>query len=245
MPSFRFGKHPPKIDYRTLRFKSYAAALPPPPNSLDVLPRVYDRLGTSDPAALFPMDGNDTLGDCTIAAVAHAITTYRGLIGTKKIMSKQQVVKLYLHLSGGVDSGLVELDVLNYWRRSSVSGDKILAFAKIDPKNHTHVMQAIQLFGGVYIGFQVQQNCIEDFNARKPWTPGPLTPDGHAVFATGYDQALVTVLTWGNTQQGTWAWWDECVDEAYAILPPEAKKPDFAPGFDLAQLEADLADVAV
>jgi hypothetical protein len=52
------------------------------------------------------------------------------------------------------------------------------------------------------------------------------------------------VLTWGNTQQATWAWWDECVDEAYAILPPQAKKADFAAGFDFTQLEADLADVA-
>ncbi len=40
---------------------------------------------------------------------------------------------------------------------------------------------------------------------------------------------VVTVLTWGNTQQGTWAWWDECVDEAYAILPQDATKPGFLP----------------
>ena len=103
---------------------------------------------------------------------------------------------------------------------------------------------AIQLFGGVYLGFQVQQNCVQEFDAHKPWTPGPLTNDGHAVFATGYDQNGVTVLTWGNTQQATWAWWDECVDEAYAILAPEAEKGGFAPGFDFAQLKADLADVA-
>jgi hypothetical protein len=52
------------------------------------------------------------------------------------------------------------------------------------------------------------------------------------------------VLTWGNTQQATWAWWDECVDEAYAILPPEAEKSGFAQGFNFAQLKADLNDVA-
>ncbi len=104
--------------------------------------------------------------------------------------------------------------------------------------------QGIQLFGGVYLGFQVQQNAQQEFEAHQPWTPGPLTTDGHAVFAVGYDPAGVTVLTWGNTQQGTWAWWDECVDEVYAILPPEAKEPGYAPGFDMAQLQADLADVA-
>jgi hypothetical protein len=246
MPGFRFGKHPPKADYRTLRFRSYTtSALAPPPASYNVLSQVYDRLKIApDPTALFPMDGNDTLGDCTIAALAHAVTTYHGLVGSKSIMNKSAVVKLYMHLTGGVDSGLNELDVLNYWQSNAVSKDKILAFVSIDPKNHTHIQQAIQLFGGVYIGFQVQQNCVQEFNAHQPWTPGPLTTDGHAVYAVAYDQTGLTMLTWGNTQQGTWAWWDECVDEAYAILPPEAKNPEFAPGFNLAQLQADLSQVA-
>ncbi len=245
MPTYRFGKHPPKIDYRTLRFKAYLTpALPPPPASYNVLTTVYQKLNTTDPTKLFPMDGNDTVGDCTIAALAHAITTYRGLLGTEKIMQTQAVVKLYYHLTNGLDTGMNELDVLNYWRQHKVFSDEILAYASIDPKNHAHVQQAIKLFGGVYLGFQVQQNCLEEFQVGQPWTPGPLTNDGHAVLAVAYDQNNVTVLTWGNVQQATWAWWDECVDEAYAILPPEAKDPNFAPGFNLTQLQADIGAVA-
>jgi hypothetical protein len=245
LPSFRFGKHPPKIDYRTLRLRTYLkSTLAPPPDAFDVLPRVYKNLNISDPAKLFPMDGNDSLGDCTIAALAHAATIYRALVGKEKIMAQKDVVKLYYHLTGGVDSGLNELDVLNYWRSTSVSGDRILAFVGVDPKNHLHVQQAIQLFGGVYLGFQVQENCVQEFNAHQSWIPGPLTNDGHAVYAVAYDASGVTVLTWGNTQKATWAWWDECVDEAYAILPQEAKQADYAPGFDFAKLTADLAGVA-
>jgi hypothetical protein len=247
MPAYRFGKHPSKHDYRTLRFKDYLKpGIAPPPASDNVLTRVYAELHMSNPnpAALFPMDGNDTLGDCTIAALAHADTTFHGLLGKERIMARQAVVKLYMHLTGGVDSGLNELDVLNYWRQHSVDRDRIITYVKIDSKNHTHIEQAIHLFGGVYLGFQVQQNCIQEFDARQPWTPGPLTNDGHAVYAVAYDQNGITVLTWGNTQQGTWAWWDECVDEAYAILPPEAERPGFAPGFDFAQLKADLNAVA-
>ena len=245
MPNYRFGKHPPKHDYRTLRFKTYLTpAIPPPPPSYNVLTSVYQKLKTTDPTKLFPMDGNDTLGDCTIAGLAHAVTTYHGLIGQKKIPAQQSVVKLYFQLTDGVDSGLNELDVLNYWQSHKVSTDEILAYASIDPKNHTHVEQAIKLFGGVYLGFQVQQKCLEEFDAHQPWTPGTLTNDGHAVFAVAYDQNGVTVLTWGNTQQATWAWWDECVDEGYAILPPQAKDPAFAPGFDIAQLQTDLSAVA-
>jgi hypothetical protein len=68
MASYRFGKHPPKFDYRTLRFRDYLKAdIPPPPPSTNVLTRVYEKLGTKDPTKLFPIDGNDTLGDCTIA----------------------------------------------------------------------------------------------------------------------------------------------------------------------------------
>jgi hypothetical protein len=245
MSMFRFGKHPCKHDYRTLRLRNYLKSeLAAPPDSVDTLARVYEKLNTSDPTTLFPMDGNDQYGDCTIAALAHAITAYRGLIGKKKIPTSQSVLKTYWHLTGGVDSGLVELDVLNYWRKTSVSGDKILAFVSIDKSNHTAIKQAIELFGGVYLGFQVPQDCLQQFHDRVPWTPGTLTNDGHAVFAVGYDANELTVLTWGNTQKATWAWWDECVDEAYAILPQEAKASDFAPGFDFAQLQADLQEVA-
>lgn len=245
MTAYRFGKHPPKHDYRTLHFKNYLTAdLAGPPASFDVLASVYSGLNVSDPTVLFPIDGNDALGDCTIAALAHAVTVFRGLIGKRSIMTRQSVVKLYMHLTGGIDSGLNELDVLNYWRNTKVEDDKILAFATIDMKNQTHVQQAIQLFGGVYLGFQVQQNCVQEFNDRQPWTPGPLTNDGHAVFAVGYDAAGVTVLTWGNTQKATWAWWNECVDEAYAILPPEAATAGFAKGFNFAQLKGDLSAVA-
>jgi hypothetical protein len=242
----RFGKHPPVHDYRTLRFRDYVTAkLPAPPATFNALPRVFKNLGTNDVSKLFPMDANDSLGDCTIAALAHAITLNRGFINEKpKIVPTAQVVKVYYHLTGGTDSGLAELDVLNYWRQHKVSGDEILAYVSIDPKNHVHVEQAAQIFGSVYLGFQVQANCQQEFASHKPWTPGRLTKDGHAVLAVGYNHSGLTMLTWGSSQEGTWAWWDECVDEAYAIVPPEAKHADFAPGFDMQQLLADLTDVA-
>src|SRR5262249_31163952 len=160
----------------------------------------------------------------TIAALAHSETVFEAMVGRCSIWSSQNVVKLYEKLTGGPDTGLNELDVLNYWRKHPAAGDTIRAYVSVHPKNHTHVEQAIELFGGVYLGFQVQENCIQEFEARQPWTPGKLTQDGHAVFAVAYDQWGVTVLTWGNTQQATWAWWDECVDEAYALLAAQASE---------------------
>ena len=115
------------------------------------------------------------------------------------------------------------------------------------------MQQAMALFGCVYVGFQCQKNIIQEFDAHQPWTPGPLENDGHSVVFTGYTGAgpsdMVNVLTWGSdAQQGQWAWWDEVAGagrgEAYAIVPKAAQNPAFAPGFDVAQLIADLADVA-
>ncbi len=242
---YRFGKHPPKSDYRTLRFSDYLSAKPPVlPATYSALDRVYANLKVSDPTILFPLDFNDSLGDCTIAALAHAETVYGGLIGKRHIMPATDVKRVYLKLSGGVDSGLNVLDVLNYWRKTGAGGERIKAYVRINPKNHQHVMLATVLFGGVYLGFQCQEDVLKDFDARKPWTPGRLTQDGHAVYMTSYDAQGVTVLTWGNTQQGTWDWWNECVDEAYAVLSTEALQPGFAPDFDGAQLQADLRMVA-
>ncbi|HET6253316.1 MAG TPA: hypothetical protein VFE32_04555 [Puia sp.] len=244
MSKFRFGKHPPVKDYRTLLLRNYASTLPAPADKYNVLDDVYKNLGTNDPAVLFPMDGNDQYGDCTIAAAGHAITVYNGLTKKKDIPAKTGLLKTYFQLTGGPDTGLDELKVLNYWQSTGIGTEKILAFVSIDPKNHMHIKQAIQFFGGVYLGFQVQQNADQLFDERKPWTPAPLTNDGHAVYAVAYDADQVTVLTWGNTQLATWSWWDECVDEAYAILPPEAKNAGYAQGFDFAKLQADLEAVA-
>ena len=242
--ALRFGKLAPRLDKRTLRLSSFLEKkIAAPPPDFNALTRVYSNLKTNNAASLFPMDGNDNLGDCTIAAVAHADTVYQGLVSRRSVMTAPTVISLYEKLTGGPDTGLVELDVLNYWRKNLVNGDELFAYVSVDPRKHDHVKQAIKLFGGVYLGFTVPVDCIQRFEAGLPWVAGPLTNDGHAVFATGYSPRTVTVLTWGATQMGTWGWWDQCVDECYALLPPEAKLPNFAPGFNMQALEAALAAV--
>ena len=244
MSNYRFGKHPVKKDYRTLRLSNYlTSTIAPPPSAYDNLQKVFANTGINNPSQLFPIDGNDTLGDCTIAGVAHAITLYQALAGNTNIITANDVIKFYYSQTRGLDTGLVELDVLNYWQSNQIFDDQLLAFTSIDPKNHAHVQLAISLFGGVYLGFQVQQNCLNDFNNGNIWTPGILLNEGHAVFATSYDQNTISVLTWGKVQKGTWDWWDCCVDEAYALVPPEVKDPGI-PGIDCDQLLSDLKNVA-
>lgn len=241
----RFGKRPPVKDYRTFLIQNYLRDdVPTPPEKYNSTERVYENLNNSNPSYLFPMMGNDEIGNCTIVGMAHGDTVWSGLVSNLSIYPDDLVKKIYFHLTGGDDTGLAMLPVLEYFRKNIVLGETIYAYMSMNHYNHTHVKQAINLFGGVFVGFQVQEKCIDDFINKRIWTPGKLLNAGHAIFVTGYDKEGLDILTWGNVHRGTWKWWDECVDEAYVVLPPEAVDPDFAPGFDFDKLKKDLVSVS-
>ena len=241
----RFGKLPPKIDYRTLQFGSYLKDdIPLPPPETNLRERVCTNLG-HNPEYLFPMFANDILGDCTVAGMAHGSTVYHGMVSQKHIPSQTEVIRIYNHLTGGIDSGLYLLDVVKYWRSTGIEESKIYAYANVRPHNQEHVKQAINIFGGLFMGFQCQENILDEFKAKIPWKPGKKINAGHAVYVTGYNNDGVEVLTWGTTQLGTWAWWYDHVDECYALLPPEAKVEGFTTGFDFTRLKKDLSEVAI
>lgn len=243
--NLRFGKRPPVRDYRTFLLQNYLRDdIPSPRDSFESLKRVYENIDPDDPTILFPMLANDEIGDCTIAGMAHGDTVWSALVGNKSIYPLDLVKKIYFHLTGGDDTGLSMLSVLDYFRKNSVMGEKLYAYMSLNHHNHTHVKQAINLFGGLFLGFQVQEKCLEEFRNRTPWKPGKLLNSGHAVFVTGYDKEGLNVLTWGNTQRATWGWWDLCVDEVYAVLPAEAINPEFSPGFDFNALKKDLVTVS-
>jgi hypothetical protein len=239
----RHGKLARKSDFRTLRFGDYLqGSLPPVAVAADNLSRALTAIKATEAEVpeLFPMDDNDTLGLCTICGVAHGETLYDAFVGRRVVAAASLVKSTYFSLSGGQDSGLVMLDVLKWWRKNRFNGDNILAFVSVDPKNLDHVKLAIQMFGGLYTGIQCSTELDQQFEAGVPWTPGKLTNDGHCIFTHSFDADGTSQFTWGNTQKGTWPWWHQAVDEAYALLPPEAMLPGFSPLWNWSQLNADL-----
>lgn len=239
----KFGKQPARHDDRTLQFARYlTAALPTPPQALDYSGHVKQ----------WPMYGNDAIGDCTCAAAGHMVelwTAMKSAKSTPSVLAKSTITRMYGAVTGwpaAGDNGANELDILNYWRKTGLTKThKLHAFAQIQPLRHDHVMSALQLFGGVYIGFGISDanQLFREFNAGQPWTPeaGQIT-EGHAVNIVGYDAQGLTCVTWGRLQRMTWGFWDNQVDEAWCILPSEwasSTKPG-PTGFSLAQLDADL-----
>ena len=236
---FKTGKLAPRLDARTLHFKSYLGQLPPTPATVDWTGLVTD----------WKMLANDTLGDCTIASVSHLIMLWRSVNGEQFIPADADVIATYSALTGytpsdpSTDQGAVELNILNAWRNTGILGHKISAFVSIDPRNLDHLRAAINLFGGVYAGTLLPDKAMEEFNYNQPWSDTSTQAfDGHAIPLVAYTPDDFTCITWGRKQVIKNAWLQKYLDEAYAPLSPdwlnaEGKSPS---GFLLEQLTADL-----
>ncbi|MDR3426098.1 hypothetical protein [Silvimonas sp.] len=243
----RLGRKAIKTDSRTLRLERYfTAALPAPPPARD----------WSKGITAWGMLMNDTLGDCTIAGVGHAVQALSANAGTEATISDAVVLKYYEQWDGynpadpSTDQGGICLDVLNNWRKNGFSGHGLIAYATALPANRVHVQQAIELFGGLYIGVslpisaqsQNEWNVVSDdgtgSNVAGSW-------GGHCVFVLAYDADGLTCVTWGSLMRMTWAFWNAYVDEAYALVSHDwfSNKWTAPNGFNLAQLRADLTQI--
>lgn len=243
----KLGKAPARHDSRTLQLAKYipAAKLPAPPAKEDFEKKVKS----------WPMMLNDKLGDCTCACVGHMIeqwTTYSAAQAT--VLPDGTIEQLYEAVSGynpndpNSDKGAVILDVLNYWRQSGVAGDKIMAYASLEPQNHDQVRESVELFGNCYLGVQLpitaQNQTVWAVPPGGPVGPGaPGSWGGHAIPIVAYDHRGVTVVTWGALKRVTWQFLDTYCDEAYAVLDGDwiNNVTELTPDqFDLATLQNDL-----
>jgi hypothetical protein len=241
----KLGRKAIKRDSRTLKLSRYMLpALPSPPASVNWTKGI----------ASWGMMLNDQLGCCTVAGVGHAVQVFTANAGAETTVSDSTVLGYYEQWDGYIDgdpttdNGGIELDVLNDWQKNGFDGHELLAFADPSTGTLTEIKQAIALFGGLYIGCQVTNQALSTDNDNTvPWdTNGDSTiAGGHCVFVTGYDQNYVYFISWGQVFKMTWNYWVSYVDEAHALLSPDfiaANGLDPA-GFDLAALQADLAQI--
>jgi hypothetical protein len=238
----KLGKLPVRTDVRTLRLKRYVdtARLPTPPPSVDLTAGVPG----------WPMYANDRRGDCTTAAAGHMIEAWTAAaageaveISEAAVLAAFDEVRVVDPTTG--DEGAIELDVLRFWRKHGIGRHRIGAFAGVTRYEHDLVRAAAWLFGGLYIGLALPLSAegqeVWDWTGSlsgdaKPWSWG-----GHAVDVVRYDDAGLTVVTWGRLQSMTWSFWDRYCDEAYAILSRDFLMHGRAPnGFDLPALRSDL-----
>jgi len=248
----KLGKQTARHDPRTLLLASYVTpALPTAPASFDLTTKV----------SAWGMMDNDQIADCTCAAAGHLLMEWTANAGKKmftpadkQIVAAYSAITGYNPTTGANDNGAVEIDVLNYWRQSGIAGHKIGAYVALEPANHAHIMDSVYIFEGCYIGLRLPKSAQAQVQNHQTWSvpPGGPTGDGapgswggHAVPVVAYDARGVTVVTWGALQTMTWSFWETYCEEAYAILSNDylTKKKQTPQGFNLQQLQVDLADL--
>jgi hypothetical protein len=238
----KLGRKAIKTDSRTLKLAKYISA------GLPVAPPAKD---WTKGIANWGMMLNDKLGDCTIAAAAHAVQVWSVNTSTEVTVPDTQVLDYYKQWDGydpsdpSTDHGGVELDVLTNWQKGAFDKHKLIAFADPAYTNLDEIRQAINLFGGVYIGLslpltaqtQTVWDVVHDGGAgAKPGSWG-----GHAVFVPKYEASGFTCITWGELKTMTVAFWNKYVDEAHALLSNDWLATKGSPsGFKLAELKTDL-----
>jgi hypothetical protein len=87
---------------------------------------------------------------------------------------------------------------------------------------------------------------MDEFNSGQTWhvkTGGNIS-GGHYVPCVGYDSRYLYVVTWGKLQKMSLGFFRKYCDEAIAYVSEEFLKLGVSPeGFNLSQLEADLAQL--
>jgi len=201
------------------------------------------------------MMGNDTIGDCTVAAAGHCIEEWTTDAGNPVIVPDSTIIAAYAAVSGynpntgQHDVGAIEIKVLNYWRQNGIGGHSIQAYVALEPGNLDHVRDAVFIFGNCYIGLALPATA----QTQTVWSVPPGGPSGlgapgswggHAVPVVAYDPNGLTVVTWGALKRMTWGFWSAYCDEAYALLSNDFLTADKTPGgIDLAALQQDLNEV--
>ncbi len=225
----------------------------PPPAPPQPPPASVDYITPCDTNA-FGMMGNDSLGDCTCAAIGHARQIWTGNASPPmQTDSDRDIIWLYSHACGYVegdpstDQGGDEQSVLTYVLNNGLPTDngfdKLSAFVEVDVANLDEIKNTIVDCGVCYIGFNVPDYAMNEVG--QLWDVRPGTPKyigGHAVVLAAYDAVGPTCITWGAPQKMTWAFFSAFTDEAYALADVDwiSNTGSTPGGLTLAELEAAM-----
>lgn len=245
------GKLPKRYDPRNLKLRDFLSpgVLPAPPLARDWFAGLPTNTGDL---------GNDSVGNCTTAAAGHQLQAWtQQATGTPLAVTTQQAIAAYSAVTGYTstsptsDRGAVIADVLDYWQSTGIAGHKIGAYLEVDHTDQNAVETAINLFGGVITGIELPVAAKQQIGgvwtgaASPTGDAAPSSWGGHCAAFAKYDYTGPTCITWGLQQEADWLWWQQYVDECWAIVSLDWLETDGAApnGFNVAALNAALAAI--
>lgn len=227
------------------------------------IPESYDR---SKIVPVWGVLGNDTVGDCTVAAVGHAIDLWTAAGGSPRLMTTDEAIACYEAFgydpeddqpngSNPTDTGCDPQDVLAHWCASGFAAggvdDRLTGFCSLTPTDESEHRFATYALGCVYLGLELptaiepafSDNTIvwdlpDGQNLSGDWAPGSL--GGHAVLEVGYDADHLVFISWGARYEMTWRFWRAYGVESYGLLDRDFAAPN-VPAETWPRLEADMA----
>ena len=222
----------------------YMGSLPTPPDQID-----WSQNVAPDAWGVYANAGPDAIGDCTACGAAHATIAWEsyGMPGYS-FPTTQEVIAVYSATGGYVpgqpatDNGATCEAVLTRWLNVGFTfggkGARLIAYAKIDPKNFAEVRQGLWAFGQLYVGAQMM--VAQQSEAIWTTTSGPVW-GGHCfdIIAADADANTLTCISWGQKVEMTADWFAACVEECYVLLSPLWLAKGAAPsGLEVAALQS-------
>lgn len=205
--------------------------LPDPPPAIDWTDPMPDDLG---------MLLNDQLGDCTCAAMYHAIQVWSFHTDSdgpgmetnpdSDVLNAYEVTCGYVEGDESTDQGGVEQHVLHCWFANGIKTsaaqqptNKLSAWFEVDPRNPLDIMRVINDCGVCYIGFDVPENILPPNGDPPPvWqlNRNAQIIGGHAVAVTGYDQnaGTLSLISWAKKYKMSLDFFHYYTSEAYALV---------------------------
>ncbi len=227
------------------------AAMPPPP--------ALDRAAVPFQPRLFD---NDTLPDCTAAALANAALAVSALNGFEAAIADAAVPAFYAACIGmpgataaqlAATEGAIALDVLGRQLDRGFEVGQAAPLAGLYGAlalAPSALATALAHLGPGYWGVTLTAQDMDSAGSTAPWDddasrdPGPVA-GGHMLMAWDYaglaETDTVRLATWGRFKLATWRWVRRRLDEAYGLVWRQLSTVGGTDlGVDVARLEAEL-----
>lgn len=165
------------------------------------------------------MEGNDTVGDCTCADVAHRHMLWTAQSGTMWVPTTLNTLTLYEQATGydpsqtdakgnnPTDQGGTLTDIAQYVQDHGFAGHTEAGHGIIDPSNLDHIKWAVVLFGCCSFGLELPASAQTQFERGEPWdvVAGASIEGGHDVLAVEYqpDEPCWQLISWGKRISAT------------------------------------------
>lgn len=230
----KLGKKSAVVPANSIPYKDFAI------NPSNVPVRCDNTFGFST----WPVWGNDSIGDCTIASAFNIIEQQFRSQGKTSPYNATDAIETYSAVTGyseavpQSDQGAVCSSVLAKWATDSFpltemvpaqNRQKISAYSYINPLDILSIKHAINELGSVYVGIQLplsaQTQTNEWFVTGGPGSQ-PGSWGGHCIILVGFTKSLFVGITWGKLILITLDWWEMYGDEAWAVLDKNFLNPE-------------------